>query len=200
MRGAGLPRWLAIVLLAVIVLGAVAVAQMATGSSGSSLAETAEGERLVHNMDCDVCHTPKVMTAAGPRPDTSRRLSGHPLDDEVPPFPAGVLGEGGWGGLFNHHLTAWAGPWGVSYGSNLTPDEETGIGAWSEETFIESMRTGTHIGELRPFLPPMPTYDRLTDGELRAIFNFLRSIEPVSNEVPASRPPAASPAGASADP
>ncbi len=199
MRRAVPPRWLAMVLLGVIALPAVAGAESASGPSESSLAETAEGERLVHNMDCDVCHTPKVMTAAGPRPDTSRRLSGHPAGEEVPPLPGGVLGEDGWGGLFNHHLTAWVGPWGVSYGSNLTPDEETGIGAWSEETFVESMRTGTHVGELRPFLPPMPTYDRLTDAELHAIFTYLQSIEPVSNEVPAPRPPVAPPAGASSD-
>ena len=200
MRRAVLPRYLATFLMGVIALPAVAGAQSASGASESSVAEAAEGERLVHNMDCDVCHTPKVMTAAGPRPDTTRRLSGHPAGAEVPPLPAEVPGEGGWGGLFNHLLTAWAGPWGVSYGSNLTPDEDTGIGTWSEQTFVESMRSGIHVGELRPFLPPMPTYDRLTDAELHAIFIYLQSIEPVSNEVPTPRPPVAPPAGVSSDP
>ncbi len=152
-------------------------------------ADIAEGERLVHNHDCNVCHTPKVMTPQGPQPDAARLLSGHPADETLPPVPAGVVGLGGWGGLFNGSLTAWVGPWGVSFGSNLTPDPETGIGDWSLETFTDSLRTGTHVGETRPYLPPMPTYSRLTDGELRAIFAYLRSIEPVRNQVPAPLPP-----------
>ena len=115
-------------------------------------------------------------------------------------MPEGVLGAGGWGGLFNPHLTAWAGPWGVSYARNLTPDEDTGIGTWSEELFVESMRTGTRPGELRPFLPPMPTYDRLTDAELHAIFVYLRSIAPVANEVPAPQPPPGAPAAGGSEP
>lgn len=150
-----------------------------------------EGERLVHNMDCDVCHTPKVMTPEGPRPDMSRRLSGHPADEALPPLPGDVLGAGGWGGLFNRDLTAWVGPWGVSFASNLTPDEHTGIGSWSKELFVESMRTGTRPNEIRPYLPPMPTYNRLTDDELHRIFLFLRSIPPVANAVPEPVSPAA---------
>lgn len=155
--------------------------------------DLAEGERLVHNLDCGACHTPKVMTPRGPRPDVARLLSGHPAADKLPPVPEGVIDPAGWAGLFNAQLTAWAGLWGVSFASNLTPDEETGIGSWSLELFTESMRTGTHVGETRPFLPPMPTYARLTDEELQSIFRYLRSIEPVSNKVPASMPSPSSP-------
>ena len=172
--------------------GLMWAAALAQGTAGdATAAEIAEGERLVHNMDCGACHTPKVMTPQGPRPDTDRLLSGHPAAETLPPLPEAILGPGGWGGLFNVHLTAWAGPWGVSFASNLTPDEETGIGSWPVELFTESMRTGTHVGETRPFLPPMPTYARLTDGELRAIYHYLRSIKPVANEVPAPIAPPA---------
>lgn len=152
-------------------------------------AEIAEGERLVHNHDCNVCHTPKVMTPRGPQPDPARLLSGHPADETLPPVPEGTVGPGAWGGLFNGSLTAWAGPWGVSFGSNLTPDPETGIGDWSLGVFTDSLRTGTHVGETRPYLPPMPTYNRLTDEELRAIFAYLRSLPPIRNEVPSPLPP-----------
>jgi len=152
----------------------------------------AAGERLVHNMDCNVCHSPKVFGPQGPRVDASRLLSGHRADEAVGPIPEGVLGPTGWGGLFSNGMTAWAGPWGVSFGSNLTPDTKTGIGNWTAETFIESMRTGTHIDQGRPFLPPMPTYSQLTDDELRAIFAYLQSIPPVENEVPEPIPPSES--------
>ena len=144
----------------------------------------AAGERLVHNMDCNVCHSPKVFGPQGPQVDASRLLSGHRAAETVAPIPGNALGPTGWGGLFSNGMTAWAGPWGVSFGSNLTPDAKTGIGNWTAETFIESMRTGTHIDQGRPFLPPMPTYSRLTDEELRAMFAYLQSIPPVENEVP----------------
>jgi hypothetical protein len=191
--------FLAAALLVAAALPEMAGAQTAGGSAELNPAAREEGERLVHNLDCNVCHTPKVMTPAGPQPDVSRRLSGHPAGEDLPPLPVEALGEDGWGGVFNLHLTAWAGTWGVSFGSNLTPDQATGIGTWSEELFVESMRTGTHIGELRPFLPPMPTYSRLTDGELHAIFTYLRSLEPISNQVPAPLPPGPAAAGGGTD-
>jgi hypothetical protein len=88
--------------------------------------------------------------------------------------------------------TAWAGPWGVSFTANLTPDEETGIGLWSEEEFIATLRTGRHLGRGREILPPMPwpVYGQLSDEDLGAIFAYLTSLPPVHNRVPAPRPPA----------
>jgi len=44
----------------------------------------------------------------------------------------------------NGALTAWAGPWGVSFATNLTPDKDTGIAEWSETKFIQMARTGKH--------------------------------------------------------
>jgi mono/diheme cytochrome c family protein len=178
------------VFVASALVSSIVVTPGLAASEAATAAQIAEGERLVHNMDCGVCHTPKVMTPEGPRPDVARLLSGHPAGERLPEAPEGLLGPTGWGGLFNAHLTAWVGPWGVSFASNLTPDRETGIGTWSVELFVESMRTGTHVGETRPFLPPMPTYDRLTDEELGTMFQYLRSIEAVENEVPAALPPA----------
>lgn len=149
----------------------------------------ASGERLVHLLDCNVCHTPKLLTPQGPQPDSSRLLSGHPAAEKLPLVPDGLIGPTGWGGVFNNNMTAWAGPWGVSFGSNLTPDIDTGIGGWTEEIFAEAMRTGTHVEEGRPFLPPMPTYVSMTDEELHAVFTYLKSIKPVGNSVPGALPP-----------
>jgi hypothetical protein len=53
-------------------------------------------------------------------------------------------------------LTAFVGPWGISYTANLTPDSATGIGAWSEAAFINTIRSGKHLGNGRDILPPMP--------------------------------------------
>lgn len=199
MKQVALAKSMGTALLGTVMVWTMVSAQSAKSAMDPTLEEVREGERLVHNMDCNVCHTPKVMTPTGPMPDVSRRLSGHPADEGLPPLPEGALGKDGWGGLFNQHLTAWAGPWGVSFASNLTPDETTGLGTWSEELFAESMRTGTHVGETRPYLPPMPTYSRLTDSELHAIFAYLRSIEPVSNQVPVPLPPPSAPLGTNAD-
>jgi mono/diheme cytochrome c family protein len=155
----------------------------------------ARGRYLVTLGGCNDCHTPKLLRPTGPVPDSSRFLSGHPADTELPPVPPGVLGPDRWGALVSPGLTAWAGPWGVSFTANLTPDA-TGLGPWSAEQFIQTMRTGKHLGVGRPILPPMPWYDigQLTDEDLRAIFAYLRTIKPVPNAVPAPLPPTAQPA------
>ena len=89
-------------------------------------------------------------------------------------------------------LTTWVGPWGVSYTANLTPDS-TGTLAWTEEQFIYALRNGVTKGlkGSRPMLPPMPwpEYKHMTDGELKAIFAYLRTIKPVNNLVPPPKPP-----------
>jgi hypothetical protein len=88
----------------------------------------------------------------------------------------------------NDSLTAWAGPWGVSFAINLTPDNDTGIGEWSEEMFIRMARTGKHQGQPngRDILPPMPWFNLkgLTDADLKAIWAYLRSLPPVKNQIP----------------
>ena len=83
-------------------------------------------------------------------------------------------------------LTAWSGPWGVSYTANLTPDENTGIGSWSEQTFVGALRTGRHMGVSRPILPPMPwqAFRNLNDEDLKSIYAYLRTIQPIHNRVP----------------
>jgi hypothetical protein len=95
------------------------------------------------------------------------------------------------------HLSAWAGPWGISFSANLTPDETTGIGAWTEEAFIETLRTGKHLGMGREILPPMPwqVIGAMTDGDLKSIFAYLMSLRPVMNQVPQPIPPPSAPMG-----
>jgi mono/diheme cytochrome c family protein len=148
------------------------------------------GEYLVRFGGCSDCHTPKRMTAHGPEDDLNRFLAGHPGDAPLPPPP--TLPPGPWFAT-TAGLTAWAGPWGVSYAANLTPDTNTGMGLWTEEMFLKAMRTGRHYGVSRDILPPMPWQGlaRLTDEDLKAIYAYLRSIRPVKNRVPYPLPPGA---------
>jgi Cytochrome c len=152
------------------------------------------GKYLVTAGGCDDCHSPKIMGPAGPEPDMSRRLSGHPENTKLGQAPKLT---GGWLAAGSADFTAWSGPWGVSYTANLTPDQNTGLGIWTEETFLTAIRTGKHMGKSRPILPPMPwpVYRNMTDDDLKAIFAFLRTLPPITNHVPdpiiAPEPPAA---------
>lgn len=147
-------------------------------------AQVERGKYLVMIGGCHDCHTPKKMGPKGPELDTTRLLSGHPEDSKLPAPPK--LPPGPWMAVAAWDLTAWSGPWGISYAFNVTPDENTGIGIWSEETFIKTLRTGRHMGTSRPILPPMPweMYKNFTDGDLKAVYTYLRSIPPIKNRVP----------------
>jgi mono/diheme cytochrome c family protein len=149
------------------------------------------GEYLVGFGGCNDCHTPKVFTPKGPEPDPNKLLSGHPSTAKLPETPQGIIGPEKWGALTNNDLTAWVGPWGVSFAANLTPDNRTGLGGWTEEMFIKTMRTGKHLGVGREILPPMPWYTLavLTDKDLKAIFAYLKSLKPIENGVPQPIPP-----------
>ena len=148
----------------------------------------ARGQYLVNAGVCTDCHTPWKPGPGGPAPDPTRLLSGHPEDLKL--ATPGNLPEG-WGRVMSETSTAFAGPWGISYAANLTPDD-TGMGVWTEDMFIKAMRSGKHMGTGRDILPPMPwpNYANLTDEDLRAIFAYLRSIPPISNVVPEPTPPA----------
>lgn len=150
------------------------------------------GRYLVTIMGCNDCHTPYKMGKNGPEPDMTRMLSGHPEGLKMPPPPA--LQEP-WGMVGAVTNTAWAGPWGVSYTTNLTPDQNTGIGIWTEDMFIRALRTGKHMGTSRTILPPMPWpwYGKMRDEELKAMFAYLKSIPPIKNRVPDPEPPSGSP-------
>lgn len=200
---------------AVTLAGIVGVAMFAacggeTGSNGATAESTPppaaetkpamspvqRGEYLVTVGSCNDCHTPWVMGAQGPEPDMSRMLSGQPAGSKLPAPP--TLPEGPWGWLGSLEMTAFAGPWGVTYASNLTPDVETGLGAWNEAMFIATLRNGKHMGTGRPLMPPMPWQNlaRMTDEDMAAMFAYLQSIPAISNKVPdpvlAAMPPAES--------
>jgi len=154
------------------------------------------GKYLAMVMVCNDCHSPKIEGPDGkPIVDEKRLLSGHPEKAPYPTWVPADLKEGNALAHANTMLTAWAGPWGVSFAANLTPDKETGIAEWSEENFIQTLRTGKHQGQPngRDILPPMPWqfFKNLTDDDAKAIFAYLRSLPAVKNQVPLPVLPAA---------
>lgn len=152
----------------------------------------ARGKYLTTVGGCNDCHSPKKFGPQGPGLDETRILSGHPADAPMPPVDIKALKPGYWI-LFSGDVTAAVGPWGTSYAANLTPDSTTGIGAWSEEVFVKTLRTGKHLGQEggRPILPPMPwqMVGQMTDEDLKAVYTFLQSLPPVKNQVPAPLSP-----------
>lgn len=148
----------------------------------------ARGKYLVTIGSCNDCHTPKKFGPKGMALDEEHVLSGHPAGSPLPPVDARALKPGYWM-LFAGDITAFVGPWGISYAANLTPDSTTGIGAWSEATFAQALRTGKHLGQEggRPILPPMPweMIGQMTDEDLKAVYTYLQSLPPVKNPVPA---------------
>lgn len=185
-----------VAILIVVVALAVAATLTATASSknaarneraakaAAAQQRVKRGAYLVTIGGCNDCHTPFKMGPHGPEPDMTRELSGHPASVVMPPAPK--LGNGPWVWAGSGTNTAFAGPWGVSYARNLTPERLTGIGIWSEETFMRTIRTGRHWGVSRPILPPMPWQNvaQLTDEDLSAVYAYLRSLKPIKNQVP----------------
>lgn len=149
------------------------------------------GAYLVNTIGCDDCHTPKKMTPKGLVPDLERRFSGHPSDEPLPKINKNDIEPGKWV-LMNGDLTAFVGPWGVSFATNLTPDE-TGLGNWTFKNFKIAIREGKFMGleNQRMLLPPMPwqNFRKLTDSDLRAMFEYLKTVKPIKNVVPSPIPP-----------
>lgn len=181
---------------------AVVSSFIACQSSGTDdpQARVRRGEYLVSVLACDDCHSPKVFTDRGPAPDPALRLSGHHGGPEVPVVPGGTLGPNRWGAITTNDMTAWVGPWGTTFAVNLTPHPD-GLGLWTEDQFVQALRTGRHLGVGRPVLPPMPwpAYAHMPDEDLRSIFAFLRTLPPVANVVPQPLPPVLAENAAPAD-
>ncbi|QIA09982.1 cytochrome c [Draconibacterium halophilum] len=148
------------------------------------------GEYLVTIMGCNDCHSPKRMGPNGPELIPELLLSGYPGDRPILDFDSTLTNNGF--AVFYPDLTGSAGPWGMSFAANLTPDA-TGIGTWTEEQFKKALKEGKYKGldGTRMLLPPMPVlnFRDIKDEDVKAIFAYLKSLKPVHNVVPAAIPP-----------
>jgi mono/diheme cytochrome c family protein len=76
-------------------------------------------------------------------------------------------------------------PFGTIYGTNITPDPETGIGRWSEAAFVRALhdgldRAGHHLYPAFPY----DHFTRVTDEDAKALYAYLMTREPVNAEPP----------------
>jgi mono/diheme cytochrome c family protein len=138
----------------------------APAALAADAATLARGQYLASIMDCGGCHTPGSMIG---KPDPNRPLAGSEIGFEIP-------------GL------------GVFYPRNLTPDPETGLGAWSEADIVRAVRTGVRPDgrELAPVMP-WRAYASLNDEDAAALAAYLKSMAPVRNTVPAMAGPSEKP-------
>jgi mono/diheme cytochrome c family protein len=115
------------------------------------------GKYLVALAGCSDCHTPGSFFG---RPDVDRFLAGSEVGFEVPNL-------------------------GVFYGPNLTPDAETGLGAWTSADIVTAIQTGK-LPDGRELAPIMPwrAFANLTKSDALAIAAFLKTLPPVRNKVP----------------
>jgi mono/diheme cytochrome c family protein len=126
------------------------------------------GEYLVELLGCGSCHTDGAFEGA---PDMSRALAGsttgiaftNPLGDNRP---------------------------GIIYPANITPDDATGIGSWTDTQLANAIRAGVgRHGNRRIASMPWQGYSRLTDDDVASMVKYLRSIKAVENRVPAEVEP-----------
>ena len=135
----------------------------ASRTAGVDSARTARGKYLVELLGCGSCHTDGALIG---QPDKAKRLAG------------------------SHIGIAYSDPLrqpnpGIVYPSNLTPDNNTGLGSWNDEEIRHMITSGIdkHGRRQLPIMP-WPAYTKLTDEDARAIIAYLRSLTPVENRVP----------------
>ena len=127
--------------------------------------QLSRGRYLVGLLGCGSCHTDGALVGA---PDSRRLLAGSgtgiayssPFVDDYP---------------------------GIVYPANLTPDMETGLGAWTMERLVTMIRVGTteHSASSLPVMP-WPAYAGITNDDALAIAAYLKSLPPVRHQVPAN--------------
>jgi mono/diheme cytochrome c family protein len=125
------------------------------GHAGQTQVE--RGKYLTSIIPCTDCHTPGTFLG---HPDMKRYLGGSDVGFEIP-------------GL------------GVFYGSNITPDKETGIGKWTKEQIATAITSGK-TPDGRILAPPMPveSFKHLTHRDALAIAAYLKTLPPIKNKVP----------------
>jgi mono/diheme cytochrome c family protein len=130
--------------------------------------QVAHGRYLVELLGCGTCHTDGALIG---EPRSDRRLAGSSVgiaysDPVHEPRP------------------------GVVYPRNLTPDPATGLGRWSDEQMIRAIRGGVNKhGTASLLVMPWGAFSKMSDGDVRAIVAYLRSLPPVQHQVPQNAPP-----------
>src|SRR5882724_13719103 len=79
-------------------------------------------------------------------------------------------------------------PWLIA--ANITPDKETGIGSWSDDTLARAIREGIgHDGRALFPLMPYPNYRQMSDEDLASVIAYVRTVPAVRNQLPTTKMP-----------
>jgi mono/diheme cytochrome c family protein len=120
--------------------------------------QLAYGKYVAHGLgDCFACHSADFKTMNVMEPEKS----------------VGYLGGG------NPTLDSDG---KVVASANLTMDPETGIGKWTEEQFVKTLKTGIRP-DGRPLRYPMMAMPELSDDEVKATFAYLKTVPVIKNNV-----------------
>ena len=126
-------------------------------------ARVARGEYLFRVADCDGCHGDRDYT----RFDGPLKPNGH-----------------GAGQIFTREM----GVPGTVIAPNITPDPETGIGAWTDGEKVRAIREG--VDKYGRTLFPMMPYEqfrKMSDEDVYSLVAYLDSIPPVQRRLPATQ-------------
>ena len=135
----------------------LAIIAMLTSPARADDAQVARGKYLATIGDCIDCHTPGYFFG---KPDMTRYLGGSDVGFQV-------------------------GDLGVFVGPNLTPDKETGLGAWTPEQIATALTTGVRPdGRILAPIMPWRALANMTNPDVLALVAYLRSLPPVSHKVP----------------
>ncbi|MCG3173999.1 MAG: Alcohol dehydrogenase (quinone), cytochrome c subunit [Myxococcota bacterium] len=119
--------------------------------------QAATGKYLAFALDCYTCHSKDFKSMNIMEPEKSE----------------GFMGGG------NTILDAEGNP---ILSPNITMDEETGIGKWTEDQFVRALKHGVRPdGQINRY--PMEIYSGLTDDEAKAIHAYLRTVPKLSHKV-----------------
>ena len=81
-------------------------------------------------------------------------------------------------------------PFGTLVGSNITPDPQAGIGAWTDDDFVSALQDGRGRGDthLYPAMP-YPAYTKMSREDALAIRAYLRTIDPAPDKIESNQLP-----------
>ena len=154
--------------MTIAVMTALSALAAAPGVAASDCETVARGQYLVTLLGCGRCHTEGYLTGnqpTGPHLGGSRvgiAYTAYSMDDTRP---------------------------GVVFAGNLTPDDETGLGSWSEDEIVQAMTVGVaKSGHERLTVMPWTNYEALKKKDVRAIARYLKSLSPVRWPVPEAIP------------
>src|SRR5215469_2925753 len=138
-----------------VAAGFVMAAALATAAAAETQIE--RGRYLVEVIGCGDCHTAGALVG---HPDMMRPLAGSDVGFAVP-------GQG------------------VFVGPNLTPDHETGLGAWTPQQIVTAITTGARPdGRILAPIMPWRGFSHLSKSDAAAIAAYLKSLPAVKHKVP----------------